>query len=199
MTQPNNVTAEVDARRGIVAARSRHPDHAAIRLETLMTAIYGVQKAAQDGGPDLQKRINAALASLEELGPRDEAEGMLAAQMVATHAAAMECLARAATPGIAPDVRARELKNALKFMMLYARQMETLDKHRGRGQQNVNVESLHIEPGAQAIVGNLNSACKTRRETFTDDRSSTGTFDNMGEADPCQNARDVTPRKRRDP
>jgi hypothetical protein len=38
---------------------------------------------------------NAALAAVTGIGPRDETEAMLAAQMVATHGAAMELLRRA--------------------------------------------------------------------------------------------------------
>ena len=33
--------------------------------------------------------------------------------------------------------------------------METLDKHRGKGQQKVTVEHVHVEAGGQAVVGNV--------------------------------------------
>src|SRR5262249_12572496 len=40
-------------------------------------------------------KYQAALATMMGIAPRDEIEGMLAAQMVATHNAAMECFRRA--------------------------------------------------------------------------------------------------------
>ena len=38
------------------------------------------------------QHIQSAMAALRGIKPQDEVEGMLATQMVATHAAAMECL-----------------------------------------------------------------------------------------------------------
>jgi hypothetical protein len=40
-------------------------------------------------------------------------------------------------------------------MTLYAKQLEALNKHRGKGQQKVTVEHVHVAPGGQAIVGNV--------------------------------------------
>ncbi len=40
-------------------------------------------------------------------------------------------------------------------MALYAKQLETLNKHRGKGQQKVTVEHVNVEPDGQAIVGNV--------------------------------------------
>ena len=41
------------------------------------------------------QQCNAAVAALVGIGPKDEIEGMLAAQLVAAHNAAMECYRRA--------------------------------------------------------------------------------------------------------
>lgn len=128
-----------------------HPDR---RLETLMMAIYPYRQALLRGDPDLDRYTQAALASLEALGPYDEAESKLAIQMVATHEAAMCCLGRAQTPGLAQGVRDRELKNADKFMALYVRPLQALNKHRGLGQPNITVERVKVETGP-AIVGNV--------------------------------------------
>jgi hypothetical protein len=38
-----------------------------------------------------QKQMRAAPAGLEGIGPKDELEGMMAARLVATHNAGMEC------------------------------------------------------------------------------------------------------------
>jgi hypothetical protein len=80
---------------------------------------------------------------------------MLAAQMVGTHTAALDCLRRAALPNQSFESRDSNLKHAQKLMTLYAQQMAALDKHRGRGQQKVTVEHVHVHSGGQAIVGNV--------------------------------------------
>ena len=99
--------------------------------------------------------ISAAVAALKGLAPRDELEGMLAAQMVATHTAAMECLRRAMIDGQTREGRDQNLKHATKLLGVYARQMEALDKHRGKGQQKITVEHVTVNAGGQAIVGNV--------------------------------------------
>ncbi len=100
-------------------------------------------------------RILRALEFYEELAAQGAAEGMLAAQMVGTHSAALDCLRRAAIPGQSDWGRDSNLKHAQKLMSLYAQQVAALDKHRGRGQQKVTVEHVHVHSGGQAIVGNV--------------------------------------------
>ncbi len=101
------------------------------------------------------RQIKAAIAMLEGIQPQGEIEGLLAAQMVAAHNAAMECLRRAMREGQPFAIRDQNLKHAAKFMSMYVRQIETLDKHRGKGQQKVTVEHVHVEAGGQAIVGHV--------------------------------------------
>ncbi len=101
------------------------------------------------------ERIGAAFAALKGIKPQDEIEGMLAAQMIATHNAAMEYLRRAmisdqTTVGI--DLY---LKHATKLLSLYAKQLETLNRNRGKGQQKVTVEHVQVQAGGQAIVGSI--------------------------------------------
>ena len=89
---------------------------------------------------------------------------MLAVQMVATHSAAMECLRRAAIPDQSLEARDMNLKHATKLLSLYARQLETLDRHRGRGQQKITVEHVTVNAGGQAIVGAIEGASSARRQ-----------------------------------
>ena len=98
-------------------------------------------------------RWKAAVAMLEGIKPQGEIEGLLAVQMVATHSAAMDCLRRAMFDGQSFAGRDLNLKHAAKFLSIYTRQVEVLDKHRGKGQQKVTVEYVHVEAGGQAIVG----------------------------------------------
>jgi hypothetical protein len=78
---------------------------------------------------------------------------MLAAQMVATHETAMDCFRRAQLPNQTFEGRRMNLEFATKLMRSYAALVETLDKHRGKGQQVVRVEHVTVNAGGQAIVG----------------------------------------------
>ena len=98
-------------------------------------------------------RLNRALAMLDELEPKTGAEAMLAAQMVAIHEAAMNCMARATLPGQTFEGRELNLKFSTKLTRAYAQHMATLEKSRRGGQQKVTVEHVHVHDGGQAIVG----------------------------------------------
>ena len=100
-------------------------------------------------------RIARAIELYESVKPQSGLEGMLATQMVGTHLAALECLRRAMVEQQTFAGREMNLKQAQKLMELYQRQLAALDKHRGKGQQKVTVEHVHVESGAQAIVGNV--------------------------------------------
>ena len=80
---------------------------------------------------------------------------MLAAQMVALHSAGMECLRRAAIQDQPSHAREANLALAAKLIRTYGLTLETLNKHRGKGQQTVRVEHVTVKAGGQAIVGNV--------------------------------------------
>jgi hypothetical protein len=80
---------------------------------------------------------------------------MLAVQMVSTHFAALECLRRAAVADQSLAARDALLRHASRLMTLYTQQLAALDKHRGKGQQKVTVEHVHVHSGGQAIVGSV--------------------------------------------
>lgn len=104
---------------------------------------------------DRDALIVKAIDLFKSIEPADATETMLAAQMVGTHAAAMECLRRAMVQGQSFEGRNANLSQAQRLMGLYARQLAALDKHRGKGQQKVTVEHIHVGAGGQAIVGNV--------------------------------------------
>jgi hypothetical protein len=76
--------------------------------------------------------IEGALAALKGLGPGDELEGMLTAQMVATHGVAMDCFGRAMSEGGAEVARKSALVQGARLLGIYARQVETLGRYRAR-------------------------------------------------------------------
>ncbi len=103
-------------------------------------------------------QIVKALDLFNSIKPADGVEAMLAAQMVGTHAAAVECLRRAMIPDQTFAGRNSALSHAQRLMGLYTKQLASLDKHRGKGQQKVTVEHVHVESGGQAIVGHVEGA-----------------------------------------
>ncbi len=106
------------------------------------------------GGKDAGFNTETLLTMFQDIKPRDGIEGLLAAQMVATHNAAMDCLRRAANGQSLKD-REQNLKFAAKLLSISTRQIETLNKHRGKGQQKMTVEHVHVESGGQAVVGHI--------------------------------------------
>jgi hypothetical protein len=86
------------------------------------------------------------------IGARDETEGMLATQMVATHFAAMGVLRRLKGSETIPQQESNG-NLAAKLLRTFAMQVEALQRYRGKGQQKVTVEHVHVHAGGQAIVG----------------------------------------------
>jgi hypothetical protein len=107
------------------------------------------------GEEDRTNQINAAVAGLIGINPNDELEGMLAAQLVACHSAAMECYRRAMIGEQTFEGRRENLSQANKLSRTHATLLEALNRHRGKGQQKVTVEHVHVHEGGQAIVGNV--------------------------------------------
>ena len=101
------------------------------------------------------KLQSASLSFLAGVEPKDELEGMLAAQLLASHNAAMECYRRAMISEQTFEGRKENLNQANKLSRTHATLLEALNRHRGKGQQKVTVEHVHVHEGGQAIVGNV--------------------------------------------
>lgn len=99
------------------------------------------------------KQLNATVAALIGIAPKDELEGMIAAQLIAAHNAAMECYRRAMIGEQSFEGRRENLTQANKLSRTYAALVEALNRHRGKGQQKVTVEHVHVHAGGQAVVG----------------------------------------------
>jgi len=105
---------------------------------------------------DKERKLDAAVAALIGIGPTSELEGMMAAQLLASHYAAMECYRRSMLPGQTFEGRSEALNQANKLSRTHAALLDALNRHRGKGQQKVTVEHVHVHSGGQAIVGNVN-------------------------------------------
>jgi hypothetical protein len=100
-----------------------------------------------------ERQLIATVAALAGIAPKDELEGMMAAQLVAAHNAAMECYRRAMIGDQTFEGRRENLAQANKLSRTYAALLEALNRHRGKGQQKVTVEHFHVHAGGEAVVG----------------------------------------------
>jgi hypothetical protein len=101
------------------------------------------------------KQLSATITALVGIGPRDELEGMMAAQLIAAHNAAMECYRRAMIGEQTFEGRRENLNQANKLSRTWATLLEALNRYRGKGQQKVTVEHVHVHAGGQAVVGTV--------------------------------------------
>jgi hypothetical protein len=105
------------------------------------------------GAETRDQQLSATVAALSGIGPQDELEGMMAAQLLAAHYAAMECYRRAMIGEQTFDGRRENLNQANKLSRTWTTLLEALNRHRGKGQQKVTVEHVHVHSGGQAVVG----------------------------------------------
>ncbi len=142
-----------------------------LKLDRQMTMQVVEALWFPEGTSEMNKLARAASALLLVRGikPEDDIERMLATQMVGTHSAAMECLRRAMIQGQTFEGRDQNLRHGAKLLSIYARQMDALNKHRGKGQQKVTVEHVHVEAGGQAVVGHVETAQKPSSRSQSND------------------------------
>ena len=155
------------ARRLLQAATLTTKDRAVAQLEQNPTprlkAIGGGEvdswnrRIGQRGAlPDshLPNFVEAARASLDGLigiKPSGPIEGMIAAQIIAAHEAAMHLRQLAWHPDQSFVVQTRFLELAEKAARTMAMLSERLDQHRGHGQQQITVKHITVNAD-QAVV-----------------------------------------------
>ena len=119
----------------------------------LMDDLYDACRT-NGGGSDSIIRVNAALAVMHGMQPKNELEGMLCAQMVSVHAMAMRVLSIANLKGQTPYSIEQSVTHSTKLMRTFLMQVEALQKLRGKTtQQKVIVEHVNVQAGGQAVVG----------------------------------------------
>jgi hypothetical protein len=119
-----------------------------------MQAIGGLW-LKHSGEHQQDRQLAATVAALSGIAPKDELEGMMAAQLVSAHNAAMECYRRAMIGEQTFEGRRENLNQANKLSRTWATLLDALNKHRGKGQQKVTVEHVHVHAGGQAVVGTV--------------------------------------------
>jgi len=96
--------------------------------------------------------LNFLLSIVKSIKPQDEIEAMLASQMAVVHAATMMLARRLNQSELIPQQDSAE-RALNKLARTFSSQMEALNRHRGKGQQKVTVEHVHVHSGGQAVVG----------------------------------------------
>lgn len=105
------------------------------------------------GGEASIGTLNGLMQAMWAFQPADEVEGQIASLAVAMQYATMEALRRAHLAEQSFEARGANMAHANKCARTFATLVETLNKHRGKGQQKVTVEHVHVHEGGQAIVG----------------------------------------------
>jgi hypothetical protein len=76
-------------------------------------------------------QFKGTISGMIGIAPRDEIEGMMAAQLIAAYNAAMECYRRAMHPEQTFQGQSEALTQANKLSRTYATLVEALNRHRG--------------------------------------------------------------------
>jgi hypothetical protein len=129
---------------------SQHDDWNQVVCNQVLNAAKYPKNATPE---ERAKQYFSHLAFLVGVVPQDVIEGMMAAQLFASHAAAMECYRRAMLPDQSAEGRQMNLTQAAKLTRANAAQVEALAKHRNKGRQKITIEHVHVYQGGQAIVG----------------------------------------------
>lgn len=99
--------------------------------------------------------VNSVFAFVEATKPRNEIEAALAVQMACTHAVTMAVLSRAGGAHGGDRHVALMAAAGARLLRAFATQVETMRRMHNGGSQFIRVEHVHLEPGAQAIIGNV--------------------------------------------
>jgi hypothetical protein len=102
-----------------------------------------------------EQACNYVAAALRGITPRDSLEGMLGVQMVAVHSLAMELIRRAAFSGQTDLGVEVNVNRATKLLRMFTNMTEVLSRYRGKVEQKMTVEHVHVYQGGQAIVGQV--------------------------------------------
>jgi len=116
-------------------------------------AEFTLRMLASGLGRSDDTTLNAILAQMQEMKPRDAVERCLIIQMLLTAHKSVQALS-ASNLTISPEELEKKLASALRFMRLYLQQCEALRKLRNGGNQTVTINHNHIVTD-KAIIGDV--------------------------------------------
>jgi len=168
--------------------------------ECLLGQIINATHLQSSNEPISEKTLNAALAAVTGIGPRDEAEAMLATQMVGVHWLVMDLLRKANDRAQRTDAGPL----AVKLLRTFPAQLEALKRYRSAGEQRVVVQHQHVNVtaeqaavqvtgGAGPAPGGRGAASKPEEQPHAPEAARSVTYE-PGPPMPCQDpARDAVP------
>ena len=113
--------------------------------------------AGSQGSQVNEYETNFLLSVVAGGEPKDQSEAMLFAQMAVTHKLAME-FARRLNLAETPQEQDRAERTLNKLLRTFTSQLEALKRYRAGREQTVNVQTVSVSEGGQAIVGNITQA-----------------------------------------
>lgn len=105
---------------------------------------------------DEHKRL---IVQLQDINPKGAIEEMLATQMIGTHKLILTAMTFAYKMML-PEMIGNYVNALTKLSRTFTTQMEALNRHRGKGQQKMTVEHVHVNSGGQAIIGHVDTTPK---------------------------------------
>ncbi len=156
---------KVSEKDGIARVSPDHPEPALGQVllmkavgtadDNFLDGLLGQLANAGSKGREVDERgLNFMFSVVKGIGPQDEVESMLAAQMAAVHMATMTFARRLNhVENISQQDSAERAFN--KLARTFTAQVEALKRYRTGGEQKVTVEHVNVSAGGQAIVGTV--------------------------------------------
>ncbi len=122
----------------------------------LLFQIINICRENATDTPD-QSTINAAIAAVHGIAPQDEAESLLATQMVGVHFLAMKLLQRSMTASSTVQTE-QNVNLVTKMLRTFAAQLEALKRYRSKSEQRVTVTHQHVNVAATQANVQVNAS-----------------------------------------
>jgi hypothetical protein len=133
---------------------AKFEEHLLVQMLSASVTQYEQEKVKGTSN-GLDKIVSPIADTFFSIDPKDSIEGMLATQMIGLHSTAMRLLKRMGNKEISTSNQESNVNMATKLIRTFTACSETLNRHRGKGQQKVTVEHVTVNQGGQAIVGNI--------------------------------------------
>lgn len=151
---------------GEAPTQSDLPEQVELQISSEAEALLSVFLAAAVPVPanssiELRQALTDATVSLlKSIKAKDAIGHMGSSLLIALNLAGLDCFARAAACGDNSAARDLNLRSGIKIGSVVSDLMKGLDARHGQGRYAVNVRSVNVEPGGQAIVGNVENSDK---------------------------------------
>jgi hypothetical protein len=120
-------------------------------VDGILSQLFDAASKRQDID---ERSFNFLLSVIKGIGPRDQIEAMLAAQMAVVQLVTMTFGGRLARADTIPQQDSAE-RAFNKLTRTFVAQMEALKRYRNGGEQRMAVQNVSVNDGGQAIVGNV--------------------------------------------